>query len=77
MIKIRNHHIFNNGLHGYVISQKLPVDRFKWVEKKSKFNEDFIKYFNEDSDLGWLFQVDGQNPETLHELYNDLKFFQE
>ena len=29
MIKIRNHHIVNNGLHGYVISQKLPVDRFK------------------------------------------------
>ena len=34
-----------NNLHGWDISQKLPVKGFKWVKQKniSKFNEDFIK----------------------------------
>ena len=32
------------------MSQKLPVNRFKWVEKVSKFNETFTKNYNENSD---------------------------
>ena len=34
-----------NNLYGWVMSQKLPVNGFKWVKQKmlSKFNEDFIK----------------------------------
>ena len=34
-----------NNLYGWAQSQKLPVNGFKWVEKRklSKFNEDFIK----------------------------------
>ena len=34
MIKTKNRHIFNildaNNLHGWVMSQKLPLDSFKW-----------------------------------------------
>ena len=30
-----------NNLYGWVISQNLPVDRFKWVENKSQINKDF------------------------------------
>ena len=32
------------------MSQKLPVDGFKWVENTIQFNKDFIKSYNEDCD---------------------------
>ena len=32
-----------NNLYGWVMSQKLPVNNFKWVEGTSKINEKFIK----------------------------------
>ena len=37
MIKTKNHHIFwdVNNLYGSVMSQKLSVDAFKWVENTS------------------------------------------
>ena len=31
------------------MSQKLPADGFKWKENISKFNEDFMKNYDEDS----------------------------
>ena len=30
-----------NNLCGWAMSQKLPVDGFKWIKKLSEFNEDF------------------------------------
>ena len=41
-----------NSLYGWAMSQKLPVNGFKWVENLSEFNEDFIKKYNEDSNTG-------------------------
>ena len=38
-----------NNLYGWMMSQKLPVNGLKWVEKLSKFNERFIKSYNENS----------------------------
>ena len=32
------------------MSQKLSVDGFKWKKNISKFNEDFIKNYDKDSD---------------------------
>ena len=32
-----------NNFYGWAMSQKLPVNGFKWVKKLSKFDESFIK----------------------------------
>ena len=40
------------------MSQKLSIKGFKWVEKLSKFNERFIKSYNENSDKGYFLEVD-------------------
>ena len=57
------------------MSQKLPVNKFEWIEDTSQFNEDFIK--NEESNEGYFLEVDVQCPEKLHELHNDLPFLPE
>ena len=32
-----------NNLNGWAMSQKFPVNSFKWMEDTSQFNEDFVK----------------------------------
>ena len=61
-----------NNLNGWAMSQKLPVNNFEWMEETSQFNKDFIKKYNEESDAGYLLEVDVQYFEKLHELQNDL-----
>ena len=43
-----------NNLYGWTMSQKLPVNDFKWVkqERLSKFNEDFINKYDENGNIG-------------------------
>ena len=41
-----------NNLYGWAMPQKLPVSGFKWVNKLSRFNEIFIKNYNENSNTG-------------------------
>ena len=66
-----------NNLYGWAMSQKLPVDGFKWKKHMLKFNEDFIKNYDEDSDKGYILEVDVEYPKTLHDLYSDLPFLPE
>ena len=54
-----------NKLYGWAMSKKLPVDGFKWVDDPSMFTEDFIKSYDEESDLGYLLVVDTEYPKTL------------
>ena len=73
MIKIKNHRNLKyrdvNDQYGWAMSQKLPLNVFKSLEETSQFNEDFMKSYNEDSDEGYLFEVDVQYPQKLHELH--------
>ena len=57
------------------MSQRLPVDGFKWVENTSQFSKNFIENYNEDKDEGYFLEVDVQYPRKLHELHNNLPFF--
>ena len=65
-----------NNLYGQAISQKLPVNGFRWVEKLSKFNERFIKSYNENSDIGYFLEVGVEYPKHLFNLHKDLHFQQ-
>ena len=53
-----------NNLYGWAISQKLPVNGFWWVKDLSQFNENFIKSYNENSDIGYFFEVDVEYPKN-------------
>ena len=53
------------------MSQKLPLNNFKWVKDIYRFNESFIKNYNEKSDEGNLLEFDVQYPENLHNPHND------
>ena len=53
-----------NNLYGWAMSQKLPVNGFKWENDLSRFNEDFIKKCNENSDIGYFFEVDVEYPKN-------------
>ena len=54
-----------NNLYRWAMSQKLPVNGFKWENDLSRFNEDFIKNYNENSDIGYFLQVDIEYPFTI------------
>ena len=43
-----------NNLYGWVVSHKLPVNGFEWIEELSQFKEDFIENYNKDSDKGYF-----------------------
>ena len=55
-----------NNLQGWAMSQKLPVDNFKWIEKDDllKFDENFIKNYDENSDKGNILEVDIEYPKN-------------
>ena len=66
-----------NNLYGWVMSQKLLVNGFKWVEKLSAFNDRFIKSYNENSDIGDFLEVDVEYPKKLFNPHKDLPFLPE
>ena len=68
-----------NNLYGWAMSQKLPVNGFKWVKQKilSKFNEDFIKKCDENSNTGYCLKVDVEYPKELFNFHKDLRFLSE
>ena len=51
-----------NNLYRWAMSQKLPLNSFKWVKSLSKFNEDFIKKYDEDSNTGYFLDIDVDYP---------------
>ena len=68
-----------NNLYGWTMSQKLPVNDFKWVKQEdlSQFNEDFIKNYDENSNTGYFLEVYIDYPKELFDLHTDLPSFPE
>ena len=59
-----------NNLYGWAMSQKLPVNGFKWVN--NEINEECIKNYDENSDKGYILEVDVKYSRKLHDLHSDL-----
>ena len=63
--------------YGWVMSRKLSVNGFKWINDLSKFNENFIKTYNENSDAEYFLEVDIEYPKQLWSSHKDLPFLPE
>ena len=66
-----------NNLYGFAMCKTLPVGDFKWVDDLSIFTEDFIKNYDENSDKGYILEVDVKYPEKIRMLHSDLAFLPE
>ena len=66
-----------NNLYGWAMYQKLPVGGFEWVEDSPKFNEDFIKHYDENSNKGYFVKVDVKYPKKVFNSQKDFMFLPE
>ena len=74
-----------NNLYGWAMSKKLPTNGLKWLEtletsalaRSNEINEEFIKDYDENTNKGYILEVDIKYPKRLHELHSDLPFLSE
>ena len=66
-----------NNLYGWAMSQKLPVNGFKWENDLSRFNERFIKSYNENSNKGYFLEVGVEYLKKIFGSHKDLPFLPE
>ena len=66
-----------NNLYGWAMPKKLPVNGFKYENDLSRFNENFIKKYNESSDVGYFLHVNIECPKQLWSYHKDLPFLPE
>ena len=67
-----------NNLYGAAMSEKLPINGFKWVNDISRRNEKFVKsYDKKNSEKGYILEVDVDYPSKLRNLHSDMPFLPE
>ena len=72
-----------NNICGWAMSQKLPVDAFKWIKDTSLIDKKcnkfirLIKNYDEGSNKEYILEVDTDFARDLRSLYNDLPFLSE
>ena len=59
------------------MSQKRPVNGFKWVEDLSQLNKHLIKNYDENSDKGYILEADIEYPKKVFGLHKDFPFLPE
>ena len=59
-----------NNLHGWAMSQSLPYNRFKWLNRK-EISELCLNSVSENSSIGYILEVYLEYPSELHDLHND------
>ena len=60
-----------NILYEWAMSQILLVNGFNWVKNLSRFNERFIKNYDENIDIGYFIEVDIDYPKELFNIHKD------
>ena len=63
-----------NNLYAHAMCRFLPYGDFKWVNLPEELN---LEELEEDSDYGYVLEVDVSYPAKLHELHNDMPFLPE
>ena len=67
-----------NNLYGAAMSEKLPINGFKWVNDISEINKKFVKsHDKKNSGKGYILEVDVDYPSKLHKLHSDMPFLPE
>ena len=66
-----------NNLYGAAMSEKLPINGFKWVNDISGINKKFVKSYDKNSDKVYILEVDVDYPSKLHKLHSDIPFVPE
>ena len=67
----------SNNLYGTAMSEKLPMNGFKWVNDIFEINEKFVNSYNKNSDKSYILEVDVDYPSKLHKLHSDMPFLPE
>ena len=62
-----------NNLYGWAMCKKLPLNGYKWANVE-EFDSDFIKNYDDNSDKGYLLEVDVEYPKELYSSHRDLPF---
>ena len=60
-----------NNLYGWAMSQRMPCGDFMWMTDKQLQEFDVMRV-SDDSETGFILDVDLDYPENLHDLHNDL-----
>lgn len=59
-----------NNLYGWAMIQPLPTGNYMWI-KPDNWNENSILNYKDDSEHGYILEVDLEYPHQLHDLHND------
>lgn len=59
-----------NNLYGYSMTQNLPLNSFCWADADT-FDVASILNISQDSSIGYIFEVDLEYPQELHDLHRD------
>lgn len=62
-----------NNLYGYSMMQCLPLDNFQW-DSVDEFTTERIMNILDESSTGYIFEVDLDYPQDLHDLHKDYPF---
>ena len=63
-----------NNLYGWAMEQNLRVVGFEWVSNVSRIDKNFIKNYDENSNIGYFLKVDIEYSKELHDLHGDVPF---
>ena len=58
------------------MSQKVPVNKFEWIEDTSQFNEYFIKNYNKESDERYFSKLMFNIPKNYMNFIMTYHFYQ-